>query len=54
MISELGVMGYPAKKRTPASRAPRAHARFPWMSMLLGSIFSRSTCVCQRSIAIRV
>src|SRR5660398_236394 len=40
MISELGVMGYPAKNRTPASSAPSAQALLPCTSRLLRSTFS--------------
>jgi hypothetical protein len=32
VISEAGVIGYPAKKRQPAAMAPRAQASFPWMT----------------------
>jgi hypothetical protein len=33
-ISVDGVIGYPAKKRHPAARAPRAQASFPWSKAL--------------------
>jgi len=32
VISEDGVMGYPAKKPIPAYRAPSAHASLPWIN----------------------
>jgi hypothetical protein len=34
-ISVDGVMGYPAKKRQPAARAPNPMASFPWISLML-------------------
>src|SRR5660397_125454 len=51
MISELGVMGYPAKNRTPASSAPSAQALLPCTSRLLRSTFSRRIWLwCQSSM----
>jgi hypothetical protein len=40
VISEAGVMGYPAKKRHPAAMAPWTQASFPCMTMVFPEPFS--------------